>query len=217
MATISSRVLPFGIGPNSDHAILCIDISFNILTGLSSQSIQDTTQLGFHNLWSTDIKAAEKYIELVQIAFAAKNIIEHIAILVSRCQCTNKCTQDNECILNKINKIITWILLKAKKECKKASGHAWSPLLAIAGCTVIVAKWHLSDVLNHCLNIRLIDHAQAIIQAKQQVKEAYKVLHQVQQNVKMIRNSFLMDRAEHLANTQQMSKANAVHQILQAK
>ena len=89
---------------------------------------------------------------------------------------------NDEQILNNINATITHILLWAEKHCRKARGHAWLPLLAIAGCTVITAKWHFSDVCNQQLNIRLFDWAQAIIQAKQQLKDACKVLHQKQAN-----------------------------------
>ena len=131
--------------------------------------------------------------------------------------CTQQCTTDDERILNKINDDITQILLHAEKHCKKAHGHAWSPLLAIAGCTVITAKWHFSDVINHRLNIRLFDRAQAIIKAKQQLKEAYKVLRQVQANAQQIRDSFLIDQVEHLAETRQLTKAQAIRQILQAE
>ena len=95
-------------------------------------------------------------------------------------------TPDDECILNQINAAITCILLHAEKHCKKARGHAWSPLLAITGHAIIAAKWHFLDVINHCLNIHLLDRAQAIIKAKQQLKEAYKVLCQVQANAQQI-------------------------------
>ena len=111
--------------------------------------------------------------------------------------------------MNQIDATITRILLRAEKNCKKARGHAWSPLLAIAGCAVIAAKWHFSDVINHRLNIHLLDRAQAIIKAKQQLKEAYKVLHQVQTNARQIRDSFLVDRMEHLSETRQLTKAQA--------
>jgi hypothetical protein len=50
--------------------------------------------------------------------------------------------------LNKIDNDITDILLAAKRDCKKAKGHDWSPLLANAGRTVITGKWHLSALIN---------------------------------------------------------------------
>ena len=162
-ATINAGILPFGQGPNSDHAMLYIDLSFDTLMGLSSQILCDSTHPGFRNLWSTDIKAAIKYIELVQTGFQDKTISTHIAILVSWCQCTQQCTPDDEWILNQIDAEITWILLCAEKHCKKARGHAWSLLLTIAGRVIIAAKWHFSDVINHHLNICLLDRAQAII------------------------------------------------------
>ena len=136
------------------------------------------------NLWSTDIKVAQKYITLVQQGFHAKNIHEQIAILVSCHNQTGKCTLDDEHILNKIDKAITGIMLCAEVECKKARGYSWSPLLTNAGCTVIAAKWHLSTVLNNQLQIRLLDQAHAIIQAKKQLKEAYAVLQTIQKNAK---------------------------------
>ena len=212
--TINAGVLPFGTGPYSDHAPLYIDLSFDLLTGISSQSLYDPTHPGFRNLWSTDVKAAEKYITMVQRGFNDENIHEGIAILVSRCNRTGKCTADDERILNKIDDSITKIMLRAEVECKKAKGYAWSPLLANAGHTVIAAKWHLSAVLNGHLQIRLMDCAQAIIHAKKQLKEAYATLRKVQKHAKQIRDSFLMDRAEHLANTSNITKANALQQLL---
>ena len=62
-----------------------------------------------------------------------------------------------------------------------------------------------------------MDRAQAIISAKQQLKEAYKVLCQVQANARQIRDSFLIDHAEHLTQTRQLTKAQAIQQTLQAE
>ena len=95
-ATLNAGILPFGQGPNSDHAILYIDISFDTLMGLSSQVLCDSTHPGFQNLWSTDIKAATKSVELVQNGFQDENIFNRIAILVSQCQRTQQCTTDDE-------------------------------------------------------------------------------------------------------------------------
>ena len=117
---------------------------------------------------------------------------------------------DDECILNKIDTAITKILTCTESECTKAKGYAWSPLLANASHTVITTKWHLSAVLNGRLQLRLMDRAHAIIAAKKQLKEAYTVLHKVQKHAKQIRDSFLKDHAEHLANTQEIMKAAAV-------
>ena len=94
--------------------------------------------------------------------------------------------------------------------CKKVKGYAWSPLLANAGCTVIAAKWHLSAVLSGRLQIRLMDHAHAIIAAKKQLKDAYHTLQKVQKHARQIRDSFLKDHAEHLASTKEITKAAAV-------
>ena len=184
--TINTGVLAFAARPNSDHAPLYLDLSFELLTGISSQSLYDLTHPGFRNLWSTNVKAAEKYIMLVQQGFSAENIHAQVAILVSQCHCTGKCTVDDERILNKIDDSITQIMLCAEAECKKAKGYAWSPLLANAGHTVIATKWHLSAVLNGRLQIRLMDRAQATINAKKQLKEAYATLRKVQKNTKQI-------------------------------
>ena len=46
-ATINASILPFGKGPNSDHAVLYLDLSFDTLTGLSSQILCDSTHLDF--------------------------------------------------------------------------------------------------------------------------------------------------------------------------
>ena len=216
-ATTHAGVLPFGTGPNSDHAPIYLDFSLDLLTGLPTQSLHDPTHPGFRNLWSTDVKAAALYIQIVQQGFIAENIHERVAILVSRCQRTGKCTTNDERILNKIDDSITQIMLRAEVECKKARGYAWSPLLANAGRTVIAAKWHLSAVLNGRLQLRLMDRAQAIINAKRQLKEAYTTLCKIQKNAKQIWDSFLMDRAEHLVNTSNIQKAAAVQQLLRAK
>jgi hypothetical protein len=63
----------------------------------------------------------------------------------------------------------------------------------------------------------LWDRAEAIIQAKHQVKEAYALLRKVQKDARQIRDAFLEDRAEHLAETRQISKETAVRQLLRAE
>ena len=73
-ATINASVLSFGAGPNSDHTILYLDLSYAILAGISSQSLYDPTHPGFHNLWSMDIKVATKYLQFIQDGFHAENI-----------------------------------------------------------------------------------------------------------------------------------------------
>jgi hypothetical protein len=78
MATTNSSIIPFGKGPRSDHAMIHVDLSLDTLTSIPSQSsLHDPTHPSAHNLWSTDIKAAEKeYIEQVQAGFQAENIHE---------------------------------------------------------------------------------------------------------------------------------------------
>ena len=120
----------------------------------------------------------------------------------------------DERILNQLDDNITKILINAETHCKHAKGHAWSPILANAGRAVIAAKWHLSDLLNGRIHAPLWNRAEAIIQAKTQVREAYALLRQVQQHAKQIRDAFLEDRAEHLANTQNIDKATALRQLI---
>jgi hypothetical protein len=84
-ATTGAGILPFGSGPKSDHAIIYCDLSLSLLSGLSPDSIHDPTHPASRNLWSTDIKAAEHYIEIVQHGFDMANISKQIAVLHSRC------------------------------------------------------------------------------------------------------------------------------------
>jgi hypothetical protein len=140
-----------------------------------------------------------------------------VAVLHSRCFRTNQCTEIDERILNKLDRDITKILLSAEKDCKKAKGHAWSPLLANAGRTVIAAKRHLSNVIHGRYQLSLWNRAEEIIRAKAQFKAAYAVLRQVQKDARKIRDTFLEDRAEHLAKTQHITKATALKQLLKAE
>jgi hypothetical protein len=119
--------------------------------------------------------------------------------------------------LNKIDRAITAIMLRAERECKKAKGYAWSPLLVHAGKTVLAARWHLSDVLNGRIEIPPGEKEEMIIQAKAQVKAAYHALRNVQRNARLKRDQFLEDRAQHLADTQNMTKAAAVNQLLRTE
>jgi hypothetical protein len=118
-ATTGAGILPFGAGPRSDHPILYADISLADLCDLPSQSLYDPTHPASRNLWSTDIKAAEKYVELVRQGFNMENINTRIAILIHRCDRTGQCTPNDERILNKLDADITKIMLKAEQECKK--------------------------------------------------------------------------------------------------
>jgi hypothetical protein len=209
--------MDFGIGPRSDHPILYVDISLTALCNLPPQSINNPTHPSSRNLWSTDIKAAEIYVDLVKHDCKMENIATQIAILKQRCDQTNRCTQNDEKILNKIDRGITKIMLRAERDCKRAKGHAWSSLLAQAGKMVIAAKWHLSDVLLGQIPIPPGSRAEMLQHARQQVKEAYAALGEVQQNARAICNQFLEDHAEHLAETQNMSKAAALCQLLHAE
>jgi hypothetical protein len=84
-ASIGAGILPFGVGPRSDHPILYADISIAALCDISSQSLHNPTHPESHNLWSTDIKAAEKYVTLVQKGFEMENFSAQIAILIHQC------------------------------------------------------------------------------------------------------------------------------------
>jgi translation initiation factor 2B subunit (eIF-2B alpha/beta/delta family) len=193
MAMTDTGIIPFGEGPRSDHAIIYGDLSLEILSSIPSQSLHDPTHPSTRKLWSTDIKAAEQYVDKVKHGFSCENIIERITILVHRCNLTQCCTDEDARILNKIDTDITKILLAAESQCKKAKGHAWSPLLANAGRTVIAAKWHLSNLCNGRLTLTLWNRAKAILQAKAQLKEAYAMLRKVQQDAQRIQDSFLDD------------------------
>jgi hypothetical protein len=61
-------VLPFGTGecPKSDHAICGIDVFMDILCGITPESLYNPTHPSARQLWSTDVKAASRYVELVE-------------------------------------------------------------------------------------------------------------------------------------------------------
>jgi hypothetical protein len=141
-ATRRAYILPFGSdSPKSDHAICDIDVSLDLLFGMSSASTHDPTHPSTRNLWSTNVKASEKQM------FEAENIANRTKILLDRCTRTGKCTEDDDRALNAINANIIQILLTTERDCKRAHGHDWSLLLANAGCTDIATKSHLSDMM----------------------------------------------------------------------
>jgi hypothetical protein len=58
----------------------------------------------------------------------------------------------------------------------------------------------------------------AILLARSQIKAAYDALRKVQQNASKIRETFLEDRAEHLAATRDgVTKAVAIRQLIAAE
>jgi hypothetical protein len=194
-ATRRAYILPFGSdSPKSDHAICGIDVSLDLLCGMQAASTHDTTHPSTRNLWSTDVKASEKYVEMAMQMFDTNNIANRTKILLDRCTRTGKCTANDERALNAINANITRILLTAESKCKQAHGHDWSPLLANAGRTVIAAKWHLSDIMQGRSAIPpSMTRESAILLARSQINAAYDVLRNVQQNASAIRETFLED------------------------
>jgi hypothetical protein len=72
-------------------------------------------------------------------------------------------------------------------------------------------------VLNGRIAIPPGTKAEMIMQAKAQVRDAYLALRSVQKNARLIRDQFLDDRAQHLADTQNLMKAAAVTQLLRAE
>jgi hypothetical protein len=157
-------------------------------------------------------------VELVEQRCQADNIERRVAKLVQRCQRTGTCSDGDKKILNDIDKNITAIMIWAETKCKRAKGHDWSPLLANAGRTVIAAKWNLSNIMHGRSPIPInITREEAINKAKAQITEAYQILRKVQKHARQIRETFLEDRAEHLADTRDMTKANALRQLLMAE
>ena len=75
-AMMGTSIIPFGEGPRSDHASIFATFSLSTLCGLPSQSLHDPTHPSARNLWSTDIKVAKAYMNLVHIGFDHDNISE---------------------------------------------------------------------------------------------------------------------------------------------
>jgi hypothetical protein len=133
------------MGPTkSDHAICGIDVSLDLLCGMQAESTHNPTHPSTQNLWSTGVKASEKYVKMAMQMFETDNTANRTKILViDQCTRTGKCTDADERALNAIDANITRILIIAERKCKRAHGkckrahgHDWSPLLANAGCTV---------------------------------------------------------------------------------
>jgi hypothetical protein len=165
-----------------------------------------------------DIKAASRYMELVEQRCQADTIEKCVSKLVQRYQKSGICSEGDEKISNDIDANITEIMIWAENKCKWTKGHDWSPLLANAGCTVIAAKWNLSNIMHRQSLIPMnITCKEAITKAKSQITEVYNILWKVQMRSRQIREMFLEDRAEHLAETQDMTKANALQQLLMAE
>jgi hypothetical protein len=219
LAMIRAYIIPFGDdSPRSDHAICGIDFSMDVLCGISAESLYDPTHPSARQLWSTDIKASENYVEMVERRFDADNIVARVATLLQRCTRTGQCTPNDESILNSIDLNITRIMLWVENQCKRAKGHDWSPLLATAGCTVIAAKWNLSNIMMGRTTLPMnVSRDEAITKARSQIKDAYSLLRKVQKNAKQIRETFLEDRATHLEETRAITKAAALRQLISAE
>jgi hypothetical protein len=110
-------------------------------------------------------------------------------------------------------------MLWAENKCKQPKGpHEWSPLLANAGRTVIAAKWTLSNIMHGRTPIpHDTTREQAIGTARRQIQEAYGALRKVQRRAKLLRETFLEDRAEHLEATRNITKAAALRQLVAAE
>jgi hypothetical protein len=219
LSIIWAYVIHFGANsPRSNHAICGIDFFLDILCAISPESLYDSTHPSAQQLWSTDVKAAEHYVELVEQRFAADNIEARVQKLIKRCTTTGTCRPHDETILNAIDANITKILLWAETKCKRAKGHDWSPLLANAGRTVIAAKWNLSNIMTGRTTIpATLSRDEAITKAGAQIKDAYSLLRKVQKKAKEIRESFLEDRAAHLEETREITKAAAIRQLIAAE
>jgi hypothetical protein len=220
LSVTRAYVIPFGVdSPRSDHAICGIDFSLNLLSGIAPESLYDPTHPSSRQLWSTDVKAAEAYIHLVETQFAHENIESRIHTLLHCCHLTGYCSADDVRILNEIDATITTIMLWAETKCKRPKGQfEWSPLLANAGRTVIAAKWNLSNLMTGRTPFLIeLTRAEAISTARKQIQDAYAALRRVQRNAKIIRKTFLEDRAEHLEATRNITKADALRQLVAAE
>jgi hypothetical protein len=166
---IRAYIIPFGDdrSPRSDHAIYGIDFSIDVLCGISTESLYDPTHPSARQLWSTDIKATENYVERVEQRFNADNIAARVAMLLQQYTSTGQCTPNDERILNKIDLNITRIMLWAETQCKRAKGHDWS-----TGQMVIAAKWNLSNIMMGRTTIPMnVSRDEAITKARSQIKD----------------------------------------------
>jgi hypothetical protein len=84
IAMVHAYVLPFGTGesPKSDHAICGIDFSLEVLCGISPDSLYNPTHPSARQLWSTDVKAATRYVDMVERRCHADNIATRVATLI---------------------------------------------------------------------------------------------------------------------------------------
>jgi hypothetical protein len=112
IATIRAYVIPFGHETQkSGHAICGIDFSLENLCEISAASLHDPTHPSSRQLWSTDVKAAEKYVKLAERRTEEENLETRTNTLIIQCAKTGKCTVDNERIQNAIDKKLTEFLL----------------------------------------------------------------------------------------------------------
>jgi hypothetical protein len=151
LAMTHAYVLPFGTGdsPKSNHVIRGIDFSLDVLCGITPESLyHDPTHPAARQLWLTDVKAASRYVELVEQRCQADNIEKHVAKVVQSCQKTGIYSVGDEKILNDIDANITEITIWTENKCKWAKGRDWSPLLANEGRTVIAVKRNLSNIVH---------------------------------------------------------------------
>jgi hypothetical protein len=157
--------------------------------------------------------------DMVEQRCQADNIAARIATLIQQCKKTGRCSAQDEIILNAIDVNITEILLWVERNCKRAKGpHDWSSLLANAGRMVIAAKWSLSNIIHGRTPIPPhVPQELAISKAKTLIMEAYKTLCKVQKNARRIRETFLEDRAKHIAETREIVKAAALRQLFSAE
>jgi hypothetical protein len=147
------------------------------LSGIKPESLYDPTHPAARQLWSTDVKAASRYVEMVEWRCHADNIAARVMKLIQRRQTTGLCSAYDVTILNAIDANITEIMLWAETNYKHAKGHDWSPLLANAGRTVIAAKWNLSNIMHgRTPTPSNVLKEVAISKAKAQIKEAYTIL-----------------------------------------
>ena len=213
-----ASLVPYELETLGDHRGMIVDIDVKMLLGTSNNAKES-----YHRkLTTTNTRALENYLNIVEERFQQQNIYERVQRLFTRVLTGHTDIHNIKSKYEQLDTAIHGICTKAEKRCRPtiAGKYEWSPKLAYGIKELMYWRKRLYSngqtlpIVNMGkeLQIKYDDLSQSEIQKK--IKESRNKLNDIQTNEIKIRQEHLQDLATNYAKQNNVSRNNAINELM---
>ena len=197
-----------------DHSCIGGDLNFGGLINRDDIRSLDPTNMQNRLLASTDVKATARYLSHLNKQLEAHNVSHRLSLLQQRCDRTQRCTEADEETFQKLCHQLYDFALQAENQCKRTGPSPWSPMLAAAGETVLIAGKELTRIIRGGTPTNpQDDRDSAVLKAKANLALARAMSNDVKCRAQDCRDTHLELKAVKYAEDNNITKAEALSQL----